>query len=153
MTIPTQLGAVRLTAVPRGIVGIEFADKEEKAQQGMPSFVEECAKQLREYFAGSRKTFDTLPMVWRATDFQEAVWEASLDIPYGETRSYGELAEIVGHPGASRAVGTALGRNPLCIIVPCHRIIPSGGSIAECGHYGGGEWRKRWLLNHEAPLE
>jgi methylated-DNA-[protein]-cysteine S-methyltransferase len=148
----TAIGFVRVTAVPKGIAGIEFVDGEPRDASDAPEFLRQCAAQLREYFDGQRTSFHSLPIVWRSTDFQRDVWEAAEKIPYGETRTYGELADIVGHHGAARAVGTALGRNPLCIIIPCHRIIPAGGSPQECGHYAGGEWRKRWLLTHEAPM-
>lgn len=102
--------------------------------------------QLAEYFAGSRRDFD-LPLHPSGTAFQQRVWSALLDIPYGETTTYGKTAAAIGAPGASRAVGLANGRNPLPIIVGCHRVIGADGSLTG---YGGGLDAKRWLLAHEA---
>jgi methylated-DNA-[protein]-cysteine S-methyltransferase len=98
--------------------------------------------QLREYFAGRRRVFD-LPLELSGTSFQCAVWETLADIPYGATVSYGELAEMVGRPRAFRAVGQANGANPIPIVLPCHRVLASGGKI---GGYGGGLAMKRRLL-------
>jgi methylated-DNA-[protein]-cysteine S-methyltransferase len=101
--------------------------------------------QLEEYFAGGRTRFD-LPLAPRGTKFQLAAWAALNAIPYGETRTYGEQAAVLGQPSAVRAVGAANGRNPIGIVVPCHRVIGAGGSLTG---YGGGISRKRWLLDHE----
>jgi methylated-DNA-[protein]-cysteine S-methyltransferase len=103
------------------------------------------AAQLAEYFAGERREFD-LPVVFEGTPFQQTVWRALQEIPCGETVSYGELAERIGRPTASRAVGLANGHNPISIIVPCHRVVGSNGSLTG---YGGGIERKRYLLNLE----
>ena len=105
----------------------------------------EAARQLAEYFAGTRRAFD-LPLRLEGTDFQRRVWAALCEIPYGAMWSYGELARRVGNPKASRAVGLANGRNPLSIVVPCHRVIGADGTLTG---YGGGLERKRWLLAHE----
>jgi methylated-DNA-[protein]-cysteine S-methyltransferase len=113
----------------------------ERDDDGLAGVVE----QLEAYFAGSRETFD-VPVALAGTDFQRRVWEGLLEIPYGETISYGELARRVGRPGASRAVGLANGRNPVAIIVPCHRVIGANGTMTG---YGGGLDRKVWLLDHE----
>jgi len=102
--------------------------------------------QLEEYFAGRRRTFD-LPLHPAGTAFQQRVWAALLDIPYGETTSYGKTAAAIGSPTASRAVGLANGQNPIPIIVPCHRVIGANGSLTG---YGGGLDAKRWLLAHES---
>ncbi len=102
-------------------------------------------RQLAEYFAGTRRTFD-LPLRPAGSDFQEAVWDALRAIPYGETRSYADIAESVGRPGAVRAVGTANGANALAVIIPCHRVVRADGSLSG---YGGGVWRKRRLLELE----
>lgn len=104
--------------------------------------------QLGEYFAGHRVDFD-LPLVPAGTPFQQKVWMALRDIPYGRTMSYGEIALELGQPTASRAVGLANGRNPLAVIVPCHRVIGSNGSLTG---FGGGLERKRWLLDHERTV-
>jgi len=102
-------------------------------------------EQLQEYFAGSRREFD-LALHLEGTPFQRRVWTALMEIPYGVTSSYVELARRIGNPQASRAVGLANGRNPISILVPCHRVIGANGSLTG---YGGGLERKRWLLAHE----
>ena len=101
--------------------------------------------QLREYFAGERLAFD-LALCPAGSAFQQKVWMALRDIPYGRTTSYGEIATELGQPTASRAVGLANGRNPLAVIVPCHRVIGANGALTG---FGGGLERKRWLLEHE----
>jgi len=105
-----------------------------------------AAEQLREYFAGARTTFD-LELAPAGTPFQQQVWAALREVPYGETTTYGELAAVLGRPTASRAVGHANGHNPISIIVPCHRVVGSSGSLTG---YGGGLPRKRFLLALEA---
>ncbi len=104
-----------------------------------------AAAQLAEYFAGKRSTFD-LPLAPRGNDFQQRVWAMLLDIPYGETRNYGELARALGGPGLAQAVGAANGRNPIAVVVPCHRVIGADGSLVG---YAGGLDRKRFLLSLE----
>jgi methylated-DNA-[protein]-cysteine S-methyltransferase len=110
-----------------------------------PTSFAEVAEQLDEYFAGDRTTFD-VELCLEGTDFQRLVWAALLDIPHGETCSYGELARAIGRPGAARAVGLANGHNPIGIIVPCHRVVGADGSLTG---YGGGLGRKRVLLDLE----
>lgn len=105
----------------------------------------EAARQLMEYFEGRRRTF-VLPLRLHGTEFQRRVWSELREIPYGATWSYVELARRINHPNASRAVGLANGRNPISIVVPCHRVIGADGSLTG---YGGGLERKRWLLAHE----
>jgi methylated-DNA-[protein]-cysteine S-methyltransferase len=106
-----------------------------------------AADQLREYFDGSRSQFD-LPIAFRRGDeFERSVWQELLEIPFGETCSYGDIARRIGKPGTARAVGRANGRNPVAIVVPCHRVIGSDGSLTG---YGGGLEKKRWLLEFEA---
>jgi methylated-DNA-[protein]-cysteine S-methyltransferase len=109
------------------------------------AWFKDVAQQLDAYFAGELSSFD-LEMDLIGTAFQRSVWAQLLEIPYGETISYGELAYRVGNPNASRAVGLANGRNPIAIIVPCHRVIGADGSLTG---YGGGLERKTWLLEHE----
>jgi methylated-DNA-[protein]-cysteine S-methyltransferase len=106
----------------------------------------ELREQLGEYFAGDRRGFD-LPLAPQGSEFQLRVWEGLREIPYGETESYGELAARIGHPGSARAVGAANGRNPISIVVPCHRVIGAGGSLTG---YAGGLERKRLLLDFES---
>lgn len=110
--------------------------------------ISEAFSQLEEYFNGRRRGFN-LPLACEATDFQRSVWSEIADIPYGETVTYGEIAETLGKPGSYRAVGAACGRNPLPVIIPCHRVVPSSGGI---GSYGGGSTLKRNLLNLEAEF-
>ena len=105
-------------------------------------------QQLEAYFAGESVSFD-LPLQMDGTAFQRRVWQALCNIPFGHTISYIELARRVGNPRASRAVGGANGKNPIAVIVPCHRVIAAGGGL---GGYGGGPDRKRWLLEHEASV-
>jgi methylated-DNA-[protein]-cysteine S-methyltransferase len=107
-----------------------------------------CAAQLQEYFAGDRKDFD-LPLQAEGTEFQRAAWKVLSQIPYGQTLSYAEQAGRAGSPKASRAVGSANGRNPIAIIVPCHRVIGADGSLTG---FGGGIDTKRWLLTHEQKV-
>jgi methylated-DNA-[protein]-cysteine S-methyltransferase len=116
-----------------------------KATPHDPVLTAACA-QLAEYFAGQRRDFD-LPLAPAGTAFQRAVWSALVGIPFGATASYGEVAARVGRPRAVRAVGAANGRNPIALIVPCHRVIGSDGTLTG---YGGGLPTKRWLLAHEA---
>ncbi len=110
-------------------------------------FADLCA-QLDEYFAGERRDFD-VDLDPRGTEFELRVWRALRQIPYGETESYGKLAERIGRPGHARAVGAANGRNPIAVVVPCHRVIGADGSLTG---YAGGLDRKRLLLDLEAPL-
>jgi methylated-DNA-[protein]-cysteine S-methyltransferase len=105
-------------------------------------------QQLRAYFAEELRAFD-LPLALHGTEFQRRVWQELLNIPYGQTVSYGELACRLGQPKASRAVGLANGRNPISIVVPCHRVVGSNGTLTG---YGGGLPRKRWLLDHESGV-
>jgi methylated-DNA-[protein]-cysteine S-methyltransferase len=109
----------------------------------------ETARQLEEYFSGVRREFD-LPLEMEGTEFQKRAWRNLLSIPYGETRSYGDQAKLIGNPNASRAVGLANGRNPIPIVVPCHRVVGVKGSLTG---FGGGLERKRWLLAHEGYFQ
>jgi methylated-DNA-[protein]-cysteine S-methyltransferase len=108
----------------------------------------EATLQLREYFAGERTAFD-LPLRTEGTSFQREVWSALRRIPFGETRTYGAIAAVLGRPRAARAVGAANGQNPFCIVVPCHRLIGAGGGLVD---YAAGLEVKRRLLEHEARI-
>jgi len=107
---------------------------------------QDARRQLDEYFAGTRRTFD-LRIELHGSPFQRRVWQALLDVPYGHTASYGEIARRLGHPTAARAIGAANGRNPVSIVVPCHRVVGANGTLTG---YGWGTERKAWLLDHEA---
>ena len=149
-TMDSPVGTLTLTAVDGRLTGLHMDGQRhapavssawERDDAGLADVVE----QLEAYFAGSRSTFD-VGLDLTGTEFQRRVWAGLLEIPYGETISYGELARRVGSPGASRAVGLANGRNPVAIIVPCHRVIGADGTLTG---YGGGLDRKVWLLDHE----
>ena len=113
----------------------------------IPSALKEANLQLSEYFEGKRKEF-TFKLNPKGTDFQQRVWQALLKIPFGKTTSYLELSKQLGDVKAIRAVAAANGKNPLWVVVPCHRVIGSDGSLTG---YAGGLWRKKWLLEHENP--
>lgn len=115
----------------------------------LPEALAIAVVQLREYFAGKRRVF-SFPFCAQGTTFQRNVWSALMDIPYGETRSYLDIAHNIAHPKGARAVGTANAKNPLWIVIPCHRVIASNGSLSG---YAGGIWRKKWLLTHERRMK
>jgi len=151
--IDSPVGPLTLVADEDELIGLYFANAPLAAAQPSGWIRDErrlrpAAVQLAEYFAGTRTRFD-LPLAPRGTPFQRAVWNALLDIPFGETSSYGELARAIGQPSASRAVGAANGRNPLSIVIPCHRVIGADGSMTG---YGGEISRKRVLLDLEARV-
>lgn len=151
--IDSPVGPLTLVAVDGILAGCYMDAQRHRpvdAVFGEPDPDPFCAaiEQLGEYFAGARLDFD-LPLAVAGTPFQRRVWAALRDIPYGETESYGGLAARIGAPGASRAVGLANGRNPIGIIVPCHRVIGASGSLTG---YGGGIERKRQLLDMERDV-
>jgi len=151
-TIDSPLGPLLLTSDDEGLTGLHMDGGAHGPTQPSDDWVKDAArfdearKQLEEYFAGDRTDFD-LPISPPGTEFQHEVWAALQQIPYGEVRSYGEIAAQIGHPGAARAVGLANGRNPIAVIVPCHRVIGASGALTG---YGGGLDRKRLLLDLEA---
>jgi len=134
------------------LIGFPKSGKPQKPEAGwtqsMSGPLAEAVRQLREYFAGKRRDFD-LPLAPEGTDFQRRVWRKLQEIPYGETISYGELAKRVGNPKASRAVGSANGKNRIPIVIPCHRVIAGDGGL---GGFGGGLTVKQKLLALERPL-
>jgi methylated-DNA-[protein]-cysteine S-methyltransferase len=139
---------IAVRASDAGLTELCFDDAAQNAANGPPGdIVVLCIAQLDEYFNGKRKKF-AVPLDLRGTDFQISVWRALLDVPFGSTASYGRIADAIGRPGSARAVGGANHRNPVSIIVPCHRIIGGDGNLTG---YGGGLWRKEWLLRHESP--
>ena len=142
--VDTPIGPLRLSAEGGRLSRVEFATSAE-TRSSEPVLIEAEA-QLRAYFAGELRHFD-LPLASRGTAFQLSVWDALLEIPYGATTTYSELAATIGRPSACRAVGAANGRNPLAVIVPCHRVIGAAGALTG---YGGGLERKRMLLALEA---
>ena len=149
--VASPLGELTLTGTGTALTGIRFAGPEGPADPGPglrrdPGPFREAVAQLEAYFAGERRTFD-LPLAPVGTAFQQRVWAALRTIPYGETRSYGWLAAEIGAPGSARAVGLANGRNPIAVVVPCHRVIGANGTLTG---YAGGMERKRLLLDLEA---
>ena len=147
----SPVGPLFLAASTKGLVRLEFEARMQKLNPGTTELQESkpalapYLRELSEYFAGERREF-SLPLDLRGTGFQLACWHALLEIPYGETRSYRDIAQAIGHPHAYRAVGMSNNRNPVAIVVPCHRVIASSGSL--CG-YGGGLDIKRKLLDLE----
>lgn len=142
----TPLGTARLQGGPEGVRSISIADRADVPESISPALEQAC-QQLREYFEGRRTRFE-LNLDLQGTDFQKTVWKALLEIPYGQTLSYMDLARRLGDPLAIRAVAAANGKNPLWVVVPCHRVVGSDGSLTG---YAGGLHRKKWLLNHESP--
>lgn len=144
----SPLGTLAILAEAGAIASLSFArDGESFSFDGEHSpLLERCARELDRYFSGALTVF-TVPLAPCGTPFQLAVWEAISAIPYGKTASYGEIARSIGKPGAARAVGMACSRNPVAIIVPCHRVVGSSGALAG---YAGGPGRKRFLLELEA---
>ncbi len=140
----SPIGWLRLSADQKALTGIEFCREPGSTATASP-VLREAVRQLQEYFSGQRKVFD-LPLHFKGTAFQEKVWAALCEIPFGQTASYQEIARKIGHPQSMRAVGAANGRNPIPIIVPCHRVIGADGRLVG---YSSGLWRKEWLLNHE----
>ncbi len=143
--INSPIGPLGLSANGDTLSGIEFHAVGE-AGDAAAGILAETARQLRAYFAGRLMRFD-LPLAPAGTPFQLSVWNALVTIPYGETRSYRDLAGLIGHPSAVRAVGAANGRNPIPIVIPCHRVIGSSGKLVG---FGGGIETKRRLLDLEA---
>lgn len=142
--IASPVGTLTLAATDAGLCRADFTP-DDAPDPAVPPALRPVAEQLAEYFAGTRRVFD-LPLDLQGTDFHRSVWRALLDIPFGVTRSYADIAEAIGNPKAVRAVGLANGRNPVSIVVPCHRVIGADGSLTG---YGGGVDRKRALLAHE----
>ena len=141
----SPIGVIEVVGTERGILSLDFADGMKAHVGPAAPVLAECLKQIDEYFRGRRKVF-ALALDLRGTDFQKAVWRELLKVPFGKTTTYGSIARALGNGKAMRAVGGANHRNPISIIVPCHRAIGADGSLTG---YGGGLWRKDWLLTHE----
>jgi AraC family transcriptional regulator of adaptative response/methylated-DNA-[protein]-cysteine methyltransferase len=156
--LDTPLGPMIAIGGDAGLELLEFVDRRALETElaeirkalgavvpGEHAVLEQTRRELAEYFDGRRRDF-TIPLRPRGSEFQLAAWRALCEIPYGETRSYADMAKRVGSPGAVRAIGRVNGQNRIAIVIPCHRVIRSDGSL--CG-YGGGVWRKQWLLDLE----
>ncbi len=144
--IKTPLGIAKITGDENGISLISVSDEGEESIE-IPKVLQEAVFQISDYFDGKRNNF-TFKLNPSGTEFQQKVWLALLEIPFGKTMSYMELSKKLGDIKAIRAVASANGKNPLWIAVPCHRVIGTDGSLTG---YAGGLWRKKWLLEHENP--
>jgi methylated-DNA-[protein]-cysteine S-methyltransferase len=149
----TPIGIAKITGDNNGIQSIHVLDKDSipgaLLQLSTPFCLQECVVQLEAYFQGKRDHFD-LTVNPKGTAFQIKVWKSLLKIPFGKTNSYLEQSKALGDVKAIRAVATANGKNPLWIVIPCHRVIGADGSLTG---YAGGIWRKKWLLKHENPVK
>jgi methylated-DNA-[protein]-cysteine S-methyltransferase len=145
--IKTPLGITLIEGDENGIAKIWVLNEDVPVTKKIPAVLKNAAKQLTEYFDGKRDSFD-FTLNPQGTDFQKKVWKALLEIPFGKTTSYQELSIKLGDVKAIRAVASANGKNPLWVVVPCHRVIGSDGSLTG---YAGGLWRKKWLIEHETP--
>ncbi len=146
--LETPVGRLRVVASPRGICRVAFGARGQTGTNGAPAARRHLAAavvQLREYFAGQRRQF-RLRVELGGTALERRIWQALCEIPFGDTISYGALARRLGMPRAARAVGRACAKNPLPVIVPCHRVVAADGSLHG---FGGGLWRKQRLLEHE----
>jgi methylated-DNA-[protein]-cysteine S-methyltransferase len=144
----SPIGSIEIKSTREMIISVNFKDIFEYSSPNPPEVLKRCILQLEEYFSGKRKDFD-IPILLEGTDFQKQVWNKLQSIPYGKTVSYLYIARAVGDPNATRAVGSANGKNRIAIIVPCHRVIGSYGKLIG---YAGGLDRKKWLLDHERGL-
>lgn len=147
--LKTPLGFAKLEGDENGISSLTILNDEVKVSDIIPESLEEASLQINEYFKGDRSQF-SLQLNPQGTDFQKRVWNQLLTIPFGKTTSYLQLSKELGDVKAIRAVANANGKNPLWIIIPCHRVIGSDGSLTG---YAGGLNRKQWLLEHESPYK
>jgi len=141
----SPFGMIKITTSETAVLGINFTDGRGSSKEDSPAIMKETIRQLDEYFGGKRKNF-SLKIEMKGTDFQKRVWNSMSKIPYGKTASYKDLAVMAGKPKAARAVGGACHRNPIGIVLPCHRVIGSDGSLTG---FGGGLDLKEKLLRHE----
>ncbi|ATP42260.1 cysteine methyltransferase [Solibacillus sp. R5-41] len=151
LDVSSPLGMVEITSTENAITAVLFVDREETIHEQTsetPTVLKDCYEQLIQYFNGERTKF-TVPYEMYGTDFQKSVWTALTTVPFAKTESYKDIAIKVGNEKAVRAVGTTNGKNPISIIVPCHRIIGANGKLTG---YAGGLWRKEWLLMHEQKM-
>ncbi len=145
----SPIGTIEIKGNENGIASVHFLDSEEKDTKDISKNLQHCINQLKEYFEGNRNQFD-LKLYPKGTDFQKKVWQQLKKIPYAKTASYQEIANRLGDPKVIRAAASANGKNPIAIIIPCHRVIGSDGSLTG---YAGGLHRKKWLLDHENPAK
>ena len=147
--INSPLGITKITGTTEGVSSISVLNTNIPTTDIIPDELQDCVYQLEEYFEGNRNHF-SLKLNPQGTDFQKRVWKKLATIPFGKTISYLDLAKRLGDPKVIRAAASANGKNPLWIVVPCHRVIGSDGSLTG---YAGGLSRKQWLLEHESPYK
>ncbi|MCA9965909.1 MAG: methylated-DNA--[protein]-cysteine S-methyltransferase [Anaerolineales bacterium] len=143
----SPIGLIEVGGTETAVSTLYFVEQRHPEATSTP-YLDEAIRQLAQYFAQTRREFD-LNLAPKGTDFQQTVWQQLLTVPYGRTVSYMDIANALDKPKAVRAVGAANGQNPISVIIPCHRIIGSNGKLIG---YGGGLWRKEWLLRHEGSL-
>ncbi len=143
--LDSPIGRLRINTNETAVLSVSFSESEDISSLGIPEVMNKTLLQLEEYFLGKRKTFD-LPLAPAGSDFQQKIWTLVVEIPFGKTASYLDIARASGSEKNTRAVGLANGRNPIPIIIPCHRVIATNGKLTG---YAGGLERKRWLLRHE----
>ena len=147
--INTPIGTIEIKGDAAGLSSVHFKDSEEKTSAIIPEYLQETVNQLQEYFEGTRTEF-SLKLNPNGTDFQKRVWKKLEEIPFAKTVSYQTIANRLGDPKVIRAAASANGKNPIAIIIPCHRVIGSDGSLTG---YASGLHRKKWLLDHECPVK
>lgn len=147
--LKTPIGTAKIVGSINGIQEVSVLENEIETSKTIAKCLQNCVTQLEEYFAGKRKDFE-LTINPKGTNFQLKVWKSLLQVPFGKTLTYREQSLYLGDIKAIRAVASANGKNPIWIIIPCHRIIGSDGSLTG---YAGGVWRKKWLLEHENPVK
>lgn len=147
----SPIGVLEMVSSKDTVLSIMFVDRASaiEHQREIPAVLQDCYTQLHEYFLGKRQTF-TFAYESKGTPFQQSVWNSLLRIPFAETASYRDIANMLQKEKAVRAVGNANGKNKLSIVIPCHRIIGTSGKLTG---YAGGIWRKEWLLNHEKTFK
>lgn len=144
----SEIGLLEIRGSEQGIGSIAFVESRAAKDSDSHLLLQDCVVQMDEYFRGTRREF-SVTLDLQGTDFQKQVWQYLVTIPYGQIVSYHEIAIALGKPKGSQAIGNANGKNPIPIIVPCHRVLGSNGKLTG---YAGGLWRKEWLLKHEGAL-
>lgn len=146
--LDSPLGSLLLQGDADGIQKLSVVEDPQDPSAEIPAELQSAAQQIHEYFQGQRSSFD-LKLNPQGTSFQKQVWTQLVEIPFGKTATYMDMAKRLGDPKSIRAAASANGKNPIMIIIPCHRVIGSDGSLTG---YAGGLWRKKWLLEHESPV-
>ncbi|MDD2388403.1 MAG: methylated-DNA--[protein]-cysteine S-methyltransferase [Desulfobacterales bacterium] len=144
----SPIGVMEITGTRERIISVQFVDSSKQPGTDLPAAVAECRLQIDDYFRGGRTSFSVKTDL-QGTGFQKTVWRQLEKIPYGRVVSYSDIARDIANPNACRAVGNANHQNPVAIIIPCHRVIGKNGDLIG---YGGGLWRKKWLLEHESAM-